>query len=425
MASKFKFDKTTLQKVVMIVLSLICALLFWVYVTETEGEVYSDTFSGVKVVFEGETNMRDTKGLIINSIDSTSVRVKITGDRRIVANLDAADLTAVIDLSSISKSGNYSLSYKIEYPTGTDTSSLSVETRYPSVVNFYVDKLSKKSVEIKGVFNGNPAEGYSIEPMEFNPSTVLIYGPETALAQVDHAYVEVDREDLDKTLTFDSTYQLVDADGNLIDNDEITLEMDTVSVTVPVISIKTVDLTLDFIYGYGVAEDNVKYSIDPDSITLTGDSQVLAGRNNITLDNIDLSAIDGVFTKTYPIVIPNDTEIVEGPKEATVTIEIVGLETRTVSIGRSNLSYVNLTEGFDAEIISDSLDNVKIRGKDTVLNNISTANIYAVADLSELGNTTGIVSVPVKIYIDGTADAGPVGEYGTYKIYINITKSEE
>ncbi|MGN1002283.1 MAG: YbbR-like domain-containing protein [Oscillospiraceae bacterium] len=425
MASKFKFDKNTLQKAGLILVSLICALLFWVYVTETEGEVYSDTFSGVKVVFEGESNMRDNKGLIINSIDTTSVRVKITGDRRIVANLDAADLTAVIDLSSISRSGNYSLSYKIEYPNGTDASSLTVETRYPSVVNFYVDKLSKKSVEIKGVFNGNPAEGYSIEPMEFNPSTVVIYGPETVLAEVDHAYVQVDREDLDKTLTFDSTYQLVDKEGELIDSDEISLEMDTVSVTVPVISIKTVDLTLDFIYGNGVTKDNVKYTIDPESITLTGDSQVLAGRNNITLDNIDLSEIDGVYTETYSIVIPNDTEIVEGPKEATVTIEIVGLATRTVSISRNNLSFTNLTDGFEAEIISDSLDNVKIRGKESVLNSISTSNIYAVADLSELGNTTGIAAVPVKIYIDGTADAGAVGAYGTYKIYVNITKSED
>lgn len=425
MASKFKFNRAALQKALLILLSLICALLFWLYVTETEGEVYSDTFSGVKVVFEGETNMRDTRGLIINSVDSTSVRVKITGDRRIVANLDAADITAVIDLSSISKSGNYSLSYKIEYPTGTDTSSLTVETRYPSVVNFYVDKLSKKTVEIKGVFNGSPAEGYSIEPLEFDPATVVISGPETALAEVDHAYLEVDRDDLDKTLTFDSTYLLVDGDGNVIDNDEISLEMDTVSVTVPVISIKSVDLTLDFIYGYGVAEDNVKYSIDPPSITLTGDSEVLAGRNNLTLDNIDLSTIDGTYTETYSIVIPNDTEIVEGAKEATVTIEIVGLETRTVSISKSNLSFTNLTEGFEAEIISDSLDNVKIRGKESVLNSISGSNIYAVADLSELGNTTGIVSVPVKIYIDGTAEAGAVGRYGDYKIYINITKPEE
>lgn len=425
MASNFKFNKAALQKAVMIVLSFTAALLFWIYVTETEGEEYSSTFNGIEVVFEGEASLRDSRGLVINSADTTSVRVKITGDRRIVANLDAADLTAVIDLSTISKSGNYSLSYKIEYPSGTDASSLSVETRYPSVVNFYVDKLSKKTVEIKGVFNGNPAEGYSIEPLEFNPGTVVIYGPETALAQVDHAYVAVDREDLDKTLTFDTVYQLVDADGNVIDNDEITLDRDTISVTVPVISIKPVDLTLDFIYGNGVTKDNVKYSIEPERIILTGDSEVLAGRNNITLDNIDLSEIDGVFTQTYSIVIPNDTEIVEGAKEATVTIEIVGLETRTVSISKSNLSFTNLTEGFEAEIISDSLDNVKIRGKENVLNNISASNIYAVADLSELGNTTGIVSAPVKIYIDGTADAGAVGKYGDYKIYINITKSEE
>lgn len=416
MNDKFSAKKPLWTVVVRLLLSFMCSMLLWVYVTTTYAEDYSETFSGIQVVFDGESTMRESRGLVITNSNTTSVRVDIAGSRRSISSLDAADLTAVIDLRSITSTGHYESAYKINFPSNVDSGNLSVTARTPESVSFDVDRLSTKSVEIVGLFNGSAAEGFSAEPIVFEPNTVIISGPQNALANVDHAYVEVSREDVDKTLTFESSYILRDAEGNEIDDGSIQLETETVMVTLPIISIKEVDLTLRILPGGGATADDVKYDIDPKSIVLSGDSDALAGINNIDLATIDLSEIaDDTFTDTYKIVIPNNTEIINGPREAVLTLDISGLKTK--QFAATNFSCVNVTEGYTAEVMADNLA-VDIRGPADVIDSISDVNVRAVADLSEFGSATGIVYAPVRIEIDGTTQAGAVGPY---KVYVKIS----
>lgn len=424
MKNKFNIQKPSKSSVFMVVFSLLCSLLFWVYVTSTIQDDYTATFSGVKVAFVGENTMRESRGLILTERGVTSVKVSITGDRRTISKLDSADLTAEIDLSTISSTGRYTnSSYKITYPSGIDSSTLNVSAKIPESITFQVDRLSSKTIPVKGIFNGSVAEGFIAEPLDFSPNSVKIYGPQNVLDTVDHAWIEVPRENVDKRLTYESSYVLRDKENNVLSNDSLELYQDTVEVTLPVISVKDVALGVKIINGGGATDKDVIVTIDPATIQLTGASEVLDGVNNINLATIDLGdIISGRFTETYPIVIPNDTEITTGQKEASVTVEIVGLETRMVSV--TNISCTSVTEGYVAEIMSPSLD-VTLRGPRSVLNNISDINVRAVADLGDYGNTTGFFSVPVRIYIDGTTKAGALGDY---RVFINLqldTETEE
>lgn len=420
MTEKKQEKKFNRQSVLYIIFSVFCAFLLWIYVTETEGQDIDRTFTGVRVVFEGESTMRESRGLIISDTSNTSVRLTLTGNRRTLSNLNAADLAVVIDLSGISKTGNYSLAPRVTYPSRTDSSAITQTSVSPSTINFYVDKLSTKTVNIVGVFNGNAADGYSAEPMEFEPNTVKISGPENVLATVDHAVVQVDREDVDKTLSFDSTYMLVDQEGKVIDSDEITFDSDTVHVTLPINYVKEVALVVDLVPGGGATENNVKWKLEPSSITLSGDAATLAGVNSISVAKIDLSQVNEALTESYKIVIPNDTEITSGETEATLTLELGGLHKKVVNIDKNYISCTNVSEGFSAQIMNDSINNVILRSADSrALNSVSDVNIRAVADLGDYGTATGIVSVPVKIYVDGTTEVGAVGEYS---VYVNIVK---
>jgi len=209
-------------------------------------------------------------------------------------------------------------------------------------------------------------------------------------------------------------------DNNVIEDDSISLENDTVNVTLPVIAIKEVDLIVATIPGAGASDENIVKKFEPSSkVTLSGDAEVLEGLNSILLDTIDLSKVDGSHTETYTIVIPNDTEIIGTNREVTVTIEIVGLDTKRVNIPSANLSFINLTEGYTAEIMDSSLNNVTLRGLTESLAAVSAENVRAVADMGEYGTATGIFTVPVKIYVDGTTSVGAIGEY---KLYISIAK---
>ena len=416
-------QRSSLHTVVMIIFSLVCAFLLWVYVAETNGTDIDKTFPGVKVVFEGETAMRESRGLIVSDVSMNSVKVNLHGNRRTISSLDSTDLTVTIDLDKINKTGNYSLAPEIVFPNKIDRSSISSATTVPESISFYVDKLSSRPIPVVGVFNGSAAEGYTAEPMKFDTETIKIYGPEKILSLVKHALVEVSREDVDKTLSFETAYVLIDQEGNVIESDQITFERDSVIVTLPINAVKEVDLVVDVVPGAGVTKENVKIEISPvDSITLTGDAEILDGVNSISLAKIDLATVDTALTETYKIVLPNDTENTSGVKEATVTLSLVGIAKKFVTIDKSNISVINNSEGFVAEVMNTSLENVVIRGPERVINGVSEINVRAVADLADYGTATGIVTVPVKIYINGTTDAGAFGEY---KVYVNITQKDD
>ena len=422
MTEKNKNKNFNGQKLALVIFALFLSVIFWVYVTNQEDQMQDFTYPGVKVVLEGEASMRDSRDLIITNIDTNSMRVTVTGSPRVLAKLSAADITAVIDLSSITKTGNYSYAPKITFNSDFSSSDLTGKVSGQSTVNFYVDKLSTRTIEVRGINNGSTAEGFSAEPLEFSPATVKISGPETALAEVDHAWIEVVRQDVDSTFSYDSSFVLRDKNNKVVENDSITLENDTVNVTLPVIAIKEVDLVVATIPGAGASDENVVKTFEPVSkVTLSGNAEVLEGVNSILLDTIDLSKIDGTHTETYTIVIPNDTEIIGSTREVTVTFEIIGLETKRVNIPFENLSFINLTAGYTAEIMDTALNNVTLRGLAQNLESVSAENVRAVADMTGYGTATGIFTVPVKIYVDGTTSVGAIGEY---KLYISIAKAD-
>ena len=411
------------RTILLILLSLFGSLLLWVYVTETRGEDIPVRLPGVQVKFEGESNLRESRELIITETSATSVTVSLTGSRRTVSALKSADLAATIDLSRITRTGYYSYAPGITYPSRTDTSAISSEETEPGTISFYVDRLANKTLQVEGVFNGSAAEGFVAEPLEFTPSTVIIYGPEQVLAEVDHAYVEVSRRDVNKTQTFESTYVLIDNDDNVFESDDITFDTDTVGVTLPISAIKEVDLVIEIIPGGGATADNVKWEFDQRTITLTGDSETLAGVNNIVVTQIDLAEVDESFSEVYRIPIPNNTEITSGMREATLSFELGGLYKRTVTVRKSNISCINVSEGYVWEIMNDSLNGVILRGQEESVRAVSELNVRAVADLTDYGSATGIVTAPVKIYIDSVDGNSNVGYIGEYSVYVNIMEA--
>ena len=65
MTDKNTIKKPTMIFIVRVLFSLLCALLLWVYVTSSQGNNYSQTFSNVSVVYEGETSLRESRGLVV------------------------------------------------------------------------------------------------------------------------------------------------------------------------------------------------------------------------------------------------------------------------------------------------------------------------------------------------------------------------
>ena len=395
------------SKAFWMIVSLLASLAIWVYVTSVETDESKTTFRGVKVELVGEDILKDSKNLVVTDMDTSTVTVEVVGPRRIVGSLSSDQLVAQVDVSKLSRAAYTSQQYTIVYPDGTDTSKLSENRRTPETINFMVSAQTSKSIQVRGSFDGSLAEGYTAEMPVFEPSTITITGSEAYLKDVEYAWVTFSKENVDSTYSVETGFTLMDANNEPCSTTGISFSTDVVTATLPLLTLKEVNLDVNIIEGAGATKANTKITIDPVSVTLAGDSALLAGMNKIILATIDLTDFSSTFTETYTIPIDNELKNTTGVTKATVTVEIVGLETKTFRV--TNFSCINATEGYEADIITESKE-ITLRGTPEALAQIKAENIRAVADLTDYKESTGTYMPQVKVYVDGFTDVGAIGE---------------
>ena len=407
MSTRSRMKKIYNSKAFWMIVSLLASLAIWVYVTSFETDESKTTFRGVKVELVGEDILRDSKNLVVTDMDTSTVTVEVVGPRRIVGSLSSDQLVAQVDVSKLSRAAYTSQQYTIVYPDGTDTSKLSESRRTPETINFMVSAQTSKSIQVRGSFDGSLAEGYTAEMPVFEPSTITITGSEAYLKDVEYAWVTFGKENVDSTYSVETGFTLMDANNEPCTTTGISFSTDVVTATLPLLTLKEVNLDVNIIEGAGATRANTKITIDPASVTLAGDSALLAGMNKIILATIDLTDFSSTFTETYTIPIDNELKNTTGVTKATVTVEIVGLETKTFRV--TNFSCINATEGYEADIITESKE-ITLRGTSEALAQIKAENIRAVADLTDYKESTGTYMPQVKVYVDGFTDVGAIGE---------------
>lgn len=396
------------SKIFWLIISLLASFAIWTYVTSGESTEIRQVFRNVRVELVGEDSLRRSREFVITDVDTNTVTVEVLGPRRIVGVLDSTDLVAQVDVSRLTQTGEMSMKYEIVYPSGTDTRNITEVTMRPENINFIVSKINSTSIPVRGGYEGELAEGFMAETPVFEPSTITITGPEVYIKDVSYAWVTFGKDvTANSTYSIETGFTLMNEAGQAVSTENLTVSTDTVTASLPILESKEITLGIDVIEGAGATMANTKISVDPASITLAGDSAILGGLNRIILDTVDLTDFAVSKTEVYTIPINNDLTNVTGTKEATVTIEIVGLETKTFDV--KNISYINAAEGSDVDILSESIE-VTLRGTAEALEQVKGESIRAVADLADFKDSTGAYMPAVKIYVDGVTDVGAIGE---------------
>lgn len=391
------------------VLSLILSIMLWVYISSVEETVQQNTYSGIPVVFVGEDSIRENRGLIISEVDTTSVRVKITGNRRALGKFNAGDLQATIDVSTVTQANENSWTYKLTFPSGVDTSGFAYEL-YPETINFKVEKEASKTIPVQGVFDGSAAEGFiaNSDALIFEPAEITVYGTEAELAQIKNAWVTLKGESVSTTFTENRPYVFLDEKGSELSLNHVSTDVQTIATTLTINTIKEVALALEIIPGGGATEANCEIKMDIDRITLSGDADELESMEKLIIGSIDLSDYAEDFEIVIPLQLAEGVQCLSGETEVTVTGKFIDLVTKEFEV--TDLRYTELQEGHKASVVTKKL-KVNIRAPKETLDIITADDIRVVADLTDYTTASGHVKVPAKVYIDGVTGAGAVGDY--------------
>ena len=404
-----------------VAISILLAIAFWLYVRAENDIPVQNVVRGIPIQIMSE-DVLEARGLMVSEVNPDTINITFEGSSSVVPRLNRNNVTVTVDVSRITSEGEHDLTYTVNMPTNLNTTGGSGITRTSDVTSITVTvvPLYTREIPIEGTFVGDVAEGYQAGELEITPETVIISGEESAVNQVARAVVEVGGDSLTSTYTGELPITLLDRDGQVIENDQISLSVDTALVILPVEVVKEVPLTVNLIPGGGISQDDidryVKVDIQPESITIAGAAEDIEPISEISLGDIDLSQIITTGTFEMPIELANELTNISGVTRATVTVTIHGQGTRTISV--SNVELRNVSEGFHAEMVTESID-IQIRGPGDSLDQISPSQILVVGDLTDIISATGRYTVPARVYLNGPSDVGVVGEYN---VTVQVTR---
>jgi YbbR domain-containing protein len=389
-------------------LSILLAVLFWMYVRSALDPSQTSTYRNVKVEVTG-TSVLARQGLTVVELSNDTVDLYLEAPVSVWSTLNRYrdDFWVTLDVSKCVE-GENKVSYTPNYPANVNQSSITLQERTPDTITVIVEKLDTQTFDVEFQMVGKVADGYQAGTAAISPETVTVSGAAEQVSRVSKVVAILETEELDQQFAGDLPLTLLDAEGNVLTDLDVTLDATTAYVVLPVVVVKEIPLTVNFVYGGGVnSEENFSYEIEPKSIMVSGTEADLQNLTELSLGSVNLA--DVVGSKTIPMQISLDPSLenLSGVVSANVSVTISGLSARTFEV--DNIQLANQPAGYTMDVITQ-VKSVTVRGLPEDLDTVEASLIRIVADMSDFTNE-GTYSVPARVYLDANSAVGVIGEY--------------
>lgn len=411
-----KNKKWNSRQALLVVISVLAACMIWLYVDSINATESTVTISDIPIEYIGQDTTLADRGLMLLPDSDQTVTLELRALRRVIANLDPDKIRVQADLSNITATGAQTINYRIFYPSAVSSNNVTVVRASSYTVRVDVGELYSRDVEIRCVLTGSGvADGYIAGKIQYNPGTLEIRGQQEYVDQVSYAKVTLDVNDATSTVTKSLSYQLYDAQDNLIeDTSNLHATTDQIQVTLPVNVVKELPLRMKFIEGAGARVSNLAYAISPASITVSGDADQLRDVDEIVLDSFDLTQFSTPTTYNYSIPIPEGCENLSGSTRATLTIRFKDMTTRTLTA--TDFQCENVPDGKTVTVLTAELP-VVVRGTSADVAALTDSDVSLSVDLKDVDASSGSYTVGAQVNVQTSGDIGVVG---TYQVRVTI-----
>lgn len=328
--------------------SVVLAIFLMFYVHSLENPNSEKTFYSVNLAFNNQPSD------LILSGEPKTVDIRIKGTRNLVNNTSSKDIKAWVDLAE-AKAGKSV--YKVQYslPDGIEIAWVK-----PGTMELYLDEIGSKTVALKYTTANAVESGFgNFEPV-VEPSQVQVSGPKLLLEKISHAVVNIDLTGLKTNFEGELPIQLVDQEGNPVQDAMISLSQDKAKVQVAVtenMSSKSVPVRPAL---SGEIQKNWMVSsveVVPTTVRITGSFDIIKDIEYLTTQPLDLTQLTASFSGKLALVVPEGVGVLDGTEVqvnvtvtenmATHTINDVPVEVRN---GPADRSYGTLPTTVDVEL---------------------------------------------------------------------------
>ena len=379
--SNIKEPGSKLRNRIIAVVSVICALFLWIYVTAVESPTSETSFSEVAVSFDGRDVLRRDFDLTLITSADFSADVVLSGKKSTLNQLEHSDIKAYVDLSRIIDAGEYELPIRITAPSGTKLVSCN-----PQYVTVFIDKTVTKEfdIEIDKRYSSLP-EAYSMGELIITDASskeikkVSVSGPKNEIDSIAKVGATVDFGDVEYSVETKTSLAMYDNLGEGIVSSNLKLSIDSVKIKLPVTTTKEVSLTTSQLFST-FSEEQIKFNINPRKITLEGDPKILSGIDTLALNPINERTADahGTLNVSSTINLPEGVSIVGDVTVADISVRISANQNR-VAFPTDRIKIENKSSDFT---YSFREENLTVIGLNSTTSPLDYNDVSATVDVS-------------------------------------------
>lgn len=370
-------------------ISLLSALVLWLYVMTVEDPVETRTFSDIPVTI---TNMSvlEERGLTIypkeELLADISIRANLSSLRPI--NRDNIYIYGRLDDP---KEGKNVVYLQANLPERVNKYDIK-----PNVITLDLEKVVNEKRSISVDVEGEPK--INIDNIEINKKTVDVSGPRTLVNKVTSIKATLDASDKYKDFSTKLKLVPVDANGDAVKG--VKLDDNFVVATVKFLQEKVVPVKLVFDDSVSNQSNLENYSINPKDITIEGKKEALDNINGINTKPITANDLKSNNSIDVALDIPKDVKIKNNI--SSIKLNINKNITSEFLISKSDIEIVSKESETGKEVdLSKIPENIKITvSYSDEIKDLSQKDIQLYIDMADTSQGEGKYPIKYKSKYD-------------------------
>lgn len=169
------------------IISLVIAILCWVYIVFITNPQIEVKVSGIPITLADRQVIKDA-GYVVSSEINTTVDIKLRGTRKILANVNRDNIIAYVDLYDCKNKGTYKLPVQIKLPY----EEISVVSKSVYNISVAVDNMIFRSFDVDYEYVGElRSQNYVIADTKLSQDKVTVSGSEDVIKTIEKAVVSI------------------------------------------------------------------------------------------------------------------------------------------------------------------------------------------------------------------------------------------
>lgn len=406
------FDKLMKDKRMILLISIAIAVISWVAVQNNSNDPRSMRITDIPIDFSSGSEISSQMELQPIGVENVTCQVYVEAVPTVLGTITADDIQVTPSLTNVTGAGTFDL--KLSYRNVSNKDFI-ITRQSPETIRVKFDRLMTRTFPIEADINGlTYPEDCLVEKEIITPSQVTLKGPEIDLSKVDRCVVQLD---LSEPITSPKVLQgeiiLLDAEGNEVSKENITMDADVADVTIPVKRRVELPLKVEFMNvpsGFPVEELEQRMTLSHDTLQVAANPDIIDNYTEIHLGYIDLKTLDMSKDYTFDVTTKLPDSFTNIDNVETVVAQFDDSNIGTMDLYVDNFVLVNQPDNYEASVVNARL-SVHLMGDQEVLATITGNDVVAEIDLSDRSVKEGQFSIPVNVYLPSKGLVWAVGDY--------------